>query len=220
MFLYHGTTKRVADLSLKEGLKPRNKKKSTWAVESANDSIYLTDAYAPFFSFNAGHIGHTRELAVIAIHTEKLNFMDFLPDEDALEQVDRISPNKTKFDRPVETMEERTAWFRDHAHTYPIRGIDYQWSLQVLGTCRHVGAIPPEAIVKIATWNEHETPLSFMFDPSITLVNYRIVGNRYRWCMREMMKDEQTEELSEFDKFGMDIDKIHELFDKIKITNR
>lgn len=212
MFLYHGTTKAVADKALVEGLKPRGKKKSEWRMASNRNAVYLTDAYAPYFAFNAASNAGTDDHAVIVIDTKALNIGHLMPDEDALEQASRNSG-------PSGTMIQRTRHFRDNQSFYASQGWDWLWSLKVLGTCCYHGTIPPEAIVKVVSWNRETTrDLVFVFDPTISLMNYQFVGSRYRYLMQEFAKVNSGHQLTEMDRFGMgNMNAILSIFDTVDI---
>lgn len=189
MMLYHGTTKKVADKAIKTGLRPRGRLESNWAQASDSESIYLTDAYAPYFSIAACDKKSENFGAVIAIDTDKLNPLFLHADEDACEQTTRNQFLSEK------TMEYRTSFWRDSPFLADETGMNWKWSLQALGTCRYKGHIPPTAIKKIAFWNERTIPMMFIFDPTITLINYQIMGSRYRYLMQKMMKEKITETL-------------------------
>ncbi len=51
MKLYHGTSEPLARLILKEGIKPRGKRRGNWKDQpSGADRVYLTTAYALYFA--------------------------------------------------------------------------------------------------------------------------------------------------------------------------
>ncbi len=211
MFLYHGTTKSVAEIALKTGLTPRWKRKSTWTVASSKHAVYLTDAYAPYFAFNAANQAQTDYHAVVVVDTKYLGLADLMPDEDALEQATRKDPLVQG------SMLERTKHFRDNQTYYAAQGMDWRWSLNVLGTCCYHGVIPPKAIVKIITWDRETTKnLVFVFDPVIVLANYRFVGARYRWMMQQFARMNTGYKLDEFNRFGMQEEAMLNIFSSVK----
>lgn len=195
MLLYHGTTKKIADKAIKTGLKPRGKLKSNWAQASDPNSIYLTNAYAPYFSVSACGAKSENFGAVIAVDTNELNPALFFADEDACEQATR------KQFEIYRTMEYRTSFWRDNPYLAAENGMSWKWSLDILGTCRYSGPIPPNAIKKIAFWNERDRTMLTVFDPTITLMNYHIMGSRYRYLMQKMMKEPITEILDGIGQF-------------------
>jgi len=133
-------------------------------------------------------------------------------DEDALEQATRDAS-----DTPRGTMLERTMWFRDRLPEMAANGLDYKWSLDVLGTCAHMGRIPSSAIVKVARWNTKVAVLQFVFDPTITLMNYRIMGPRYRYLMAKLM-GEPLPELDDWSRSALgDESRIDNLFSKVRV---
>jgi hypothetical protein len=220
MILYHGTTKRVADLAIRDGLKPRSATKSRghYAAASHPDAVYLTNAYAPYFSMN------TKEplssgFAVIVIDTAKLSIGDLMPDEDALEQATRRSPDIVV---PGD-MAQRTRHFRARQAQYAAKGLDWLWSLRMLGTCCHHGTIPTGAIVKVIEWTDRRTMAELFFgcfDAQISLANYHLCGARYRWLMQQFARMDTGHKLPEFDRFAMmNLPFIEELFERDTISH-
>jgi hypothetical protein len=187
-FLYHGTSGKIADQVLSQGLQTRSQhmKTSNWqhSIESNPDAIYLTDSYAPYFAVNATEIPEHGtleweaggyEAAVIQIDVNKLDHSKLVPDEDVLEQSGR------KRDRVGGSMKLRTRWYRNRIHKYA--GTDaWLTSLKIMGTLGHMGSIPVEAITRIAYWDLRKAP-TFTFDNMdaiICLANYQFVGDKYR----------------------------------------
>lgn len=219
MLLYHGTTKSVADKALKSGLKPRGTRRSMWDQKSDPNSVYLTNAYAPYFSVAACGVKNETFGAVLQIDTDKIktNFLSqalFFADEDACEQATRKSfPEDWNMNR-------RTDFWRDNPLVANKNGLDWKWSLDVLGTCRYNEIIPSEAITKVAIWNEKEYPMVFIFDPTITLINYQIMGSRYRRLTQMFMQEPETEEIQEIDKMLESQEQgIRDYFKNVKVTD-
>lgn len=187
-YLYHGTSETVAQRALKAGLLPRSAHRngSNWthSVESNPDTIYLSDAYAPYFAVAASDIPKDGtdefeeggvEAAVIQIDVSKLDHFKLVPDEDVLEQSGR------RYDNVKGKMKQRTRWYRTRLKQY--RGTE-AWlaSLEAMGTCGHIGPIPVEAISRVAYWDLRNAP-RFTFanmDAMICLANYRFVGDKYK----------------------------------------
>lgn len=209
MKLYHGTCAKAVERILKNGLTPRKKRPSVWATASNPSAVYLTDAYAIHFGVNACPKGQGR-LAIIEIDTSELDEAYLAPDEDFLEQVTRKSPEFfATFDG--KTMEERTLWFRrrilrDYRHLW-------QRSLNGLGNCAYFNRIPPSAFTQVAILStEHAFCLAS--DPTITLVNYRLLGPFYRNLTRAVFADydlfepdplNRHEGLAEVDRTGIEV---------------
>lgn len=189
MKLYHGTSERWAREIWRHGLWPRAdlETEGNWShtVESAEDCVYLTVAYAPYFAFCAAE--DKERWAIVEVDSEQLDEDALLPDEDFLEQVLR---QQKEFDdhwlwdefHELETMEDRTRWCRDHAHVLS----SWQESLNGIGNCAHTGHIPPEAITRIVLfdpWEEregHKWARLMAVDPSISVLNFQLVGEKYR----------------------------------------
>jgi hypothetical protein len=175
MRLYHGTTVKVATLALKQGLTPRNSHgKSNWkhTVESNPDLVYLTTAYAAYYAMCATD---SDSFGIVEIDTDWLDDDKMLPDEDFIEQATR---NNKKAGVKGKTMEERTAYIRDHIH-----GFQSYWETSVkhLGNCAHEGLIPPSAIkrVSIVKWKKCKAMSGQAMQPAIVLANFALMGKRY-----------------------------------------
>lgn len=191
MKLYHGTSETIGRLALTEGLKPRivTGAKSTWERnESAPEYVYLTRAYALYFAYNAVPLeeGNSdkqfdHKWAVVEVDTDLLDDEDMRPDEDFLEQASRGQemPDWCEGLDECKTMETRTEWFRDNLHWF-----QHMWDVSVdkLGNAAHAGTIPPEAITRVALYTPKSNDMitTMALDPTITLVNYMIMGQKYR----------------------------------------
>jgi hypothetical protein len=195
MLLYHGTDGRKLDNILKVGLRPRGRGKSNWdhnGIHSNARCVYLTDSYAPYFAFNAAS-GKVRYCAVVEVDTDRLDEWDLFPDEDFLEQASRgegaIVPG---------SMKERTLHYRRRQFDYDLTsqcrmsggGVSPWWraSLDHLGTCAHRDVIPPEAITRAVRWPMRGNgTLMMVWDPTITMLNQRIMGDRYKALTAKLM---------------------------------
>lgn len=218
MILFHGTTAEIAKRSLNEGLLPRKMHggKSHYAASSHPDAVYLTDAYAPYFAMNTGK--NFNGAAVLVIDTTGCNIANLVADEDALEQATRRieGPDYPRMDWD---MMKRTNWFKMRQFEFAAKGYDWRWSLKALGTCAYHGPIPKQAIKKIISWTDLEiaAQLMMIFDPTISIINYHVVGKRYRYLLRALCDLPQTEELSDFDLFGMDMEAVKRIFSDSRI---
>lgn len=185
MKLYHGTTKAVALAAMTEGLKPRGLGPGRWEDNpSRDDCVYLTDAYAPYFAANAADISAGEEWAIVEVDT-KLFSNKMLPDEDFLEQAARLKliEHKAPYEYITWSMDERTAWFRHRLGWW-----EEHWlaSLRSLGTCCALGEVPAEAITRVSIFNPATNPTAaFMaLDPTISMLNYTLMGPKYRMLNR------------------------------------
>ncbi|MAZ56785.1 hypothetical protein CL653_03265 [bacterium] len=182
MLIYHGTSSRYLQNILKNGLHPRKKtKNSNWRTKSGSDRIYLSHAYAPYYAMNAIGNSEVDRPVILEIDTKDFNIMNLVADEDYLEQVTRNRdnlPNNWSITR-------RTIHYRQRARTmgFELENGSAFDSLKYLGTCAYLGDIPPSAITRVITWNPDKlSKLTWMvMDPTITLMNYKIVGKKYRW---------------------------------------
>jgi hypothetical protein len=66
-------------------------------------------------------------------------------------------------------------------------------SVEYLGTCSHRGTVPVEAITRVVTYpHRPNVHLHFVWDPTISLLNQAIVGDRYRALMAKLFAGEFT----------------------------
>lgn len=196
MKLYHGTSEKIAKIALQDGFKPRKilKKKSNWKMASNDQLIYLTSAYAGYFAANAS--SNKEHWAIIEIDTEKLEYDNFRPDEDFLEQYSR----NLSFDETCKisfqlanskTMKQRTRYFRDNLNKFAHLWLE---SLDSLGNCSYKGIIPPSAITKVAIYDPYSNEIISMaaLDPLISIFNFKFCGEKYialtSWFMDENPK--------------------------------
>lgn len=201
--LYHGTSGTAARKALTEGIQPRRiTHKSNWdTFESHPDYVYLTDAYAPFYANRATK--YPRKLGIVEVDVDRLNWDKLRPEEDAVEQMTRgITDWKVVNDPqlrsvlskiPNTNMVERTRFVRDH-----LDRLHSMWgaSLRLLGTCAYHGFIPREAITRVSIFDPKSNPWVVMttMDPSITLMNYRVLAEKYRFFTRWFFEPVSAEE--------------------------
>lgn len=185
MKLYHGTSAQHLDTILSQGLKPRGKSTGNWShtTKSRSDCVYLTDAYAPYFCFSAVNGVADAKCLVVEIDTEKMDPVLLLPDEDTL--VHGVKPTG---DIPTD-MKKRTRYWRSRLLRFV--GTDmWATSLKFLGTCAYKGIVPPEAITRYAVWpHKPNVTLAFVWDPTITPLNYKICGSSYRQGTQRLFGD-------------------------------
>ena len=187
MKLYHGTSESRARKIMVDGLKPRGKSgKTNWkhSIESNPKAVYLTDAYPLYFAVQASDSGE--RWAVIEIETDLLDESKLHPDEDVLEQAGRKHDNI-----PVKGMIERTRYYRGIARKNP----NWDKSLKFMGTCSYYGTIPPEAITRVVFVDPKKLDGGFslsLIDCSISLVNYKFCGEKYRNVTQWVMGEKKT----------------------------
>lgn len=198
MLLYHGTTLEAARAAREVGILTRAQaKRSNFShvdAPSGRDRVYMTDAYAPHFSYCACCNRDVFEAAVLRVDTSMLDVDDLMPDEDYLEQMTR-----GRDDLPKKwTTSRRTRFYKKRAHLLSDRDqMTWEDSLAGLGTCAHLGAIPPEAITGLASWSYRGegSMMCLAFDPTITMLNYQFRGGYYRVLMRMLFGDPCEEEV-------------------------
>lgn len=197
MLLYHGTSFARWEQIKDTGILPRKLSGvSNWehTIESEANTIYLTDAYAPYFSFQTIADGEPNFAVIIEIDSDRLTQSKFVADEDALEQVSRQVKNGDGLPKDM-SMEDRTLHYRKMAPTYAQHGYGYEWSLKALGTCGYRGKIPLKAITRVAIVDlSVNKQMSVFLDPSISIINYQFVGSKYRALLKMVFGDEPNPE--------------------------
>lgn len=177
MYLAHGTTPHVArKIAPKVGLRTRSHhRRSNWKGNPSHPScVYLTNAYA----FHYGKMASPgTDLGLVEVNADRLAYGSLMADEDALEQASRES----MIDIPGgESLQTRTRYFREQLRNYAARGYAATWSLDAIGNCTHWGSIHPGAISRcVVIHNYHLPSFTAAFDPTITIVNFMIMGERY-----------------------------------------
>lgn len=185
MKLYHGTNGRRIPEILQHGIQPRGKKRGNWqrTVTSNPNAVYLTDAYALYFAMVASD--NDLQLGVIEVETDRMEEVLFLPDEDFLEQATRKFEGNTK----GRTMKQRTLWYRRHAWEYQSK---WELSLKHMGTCCYYDTILPRQITKavVIDGKKRNDILAEVLDPTVTLLHYKFLGERYRSIVRWLVGQE------------------------------
>lgn len=176
--LTHGTSAAVAQAALQHGLLTRAESgvASQWAAHpSHGGAVYLTDAYALYFALNTLREPKDGDrVGVVEVDTKYCTLL--APDEDALEQLGRIRGDGVGGD-----IGRRTRWYRQRLDRYTTDAHARE-SLAALGTCAHIGNVPARAVTRVALINPQlQAELCFeALDPTISLINYAIVGAKYR----------------------------------------
>lgn len=192
MIVYHGTSWANWQKIKTEGLRVRgSSSKSNWthSIESNPDTVYLTNAYAIYFGLSALSLeGDDTKVVVIEMDTDDLPGR-LVPDEDALEQVAR---NQGSDGLPKHwSMQERTRYYRGMTSVYAEQGLDFEWSMSVLGTGGHLGDIPASCFRRVAIFDpKDEKALAWAFyDTSVSVINYQVLGPRWRSIHHMIFED-------------------------------
>lgn len=166
MELYHGTSVESARKILKGGFKYGVKYNWVGKIKSKKGLIYLSLAYAPYYAMAAKSPSKMR--AIVKVRVDKRNLY---PDEDFLYATAIGSKVYTpKFD------------LKQYKH---LAGA----SLKYLG---NVCAFPED--IKVIGIREFNAERLFMVcDPSITPINYAIMGNYYRKLTEWIYKGRKPE---------------------------
>lgn len=188
-YLYHGTSAKQLSSIRKHGLQPsKHTSNNNWENCPANpNAVYLTNSYAHYYASCA--VKGNGDLAIVRIDTEKLDLALFCADEDPIAQVWVNKPDKNpKGLDLIKLTEEVRA---------EIEFFEAEVSMGLLGTCAYLGAIPPEAIDSVVTMTmKANSELVWAgYDPTISIMNYRIIGHKYRNLMEVIFSapDQQQE---------------------------
>ncbi len=179
---YHGTSTATLDDILENGIRPRSVTgKSNWdKFKSRDDMVYLTTAYPLYFAFNAMASPEAEKCVVIEVDINKLEKKKIYPDEDFLAQViAEVQGETLERVHPVIRMnleKYRNAW---------------RESLKNMGSVCHKGHIQVEAITRYAVVDvKHQAQLVHScLDPTITYMNYQIMGSYYEGIVAWIMGD-------------------------------
>lgn len=208
MLLYHGTSEATARKALTEGLRPRGRRRtSNWEIASEPNHVYLTVAYAGYFAMAAADEGE--RWGIIEIDTDRLDEDNLRPDEDFLEQASLGQAVKDRFSgallAPSLDMIKRTAWFRKRLWQFAHL---WETSIAGLGNCAHEGIIAPAAITRVSFYDPASNPMVTMMaaDPTISLMNYRLMSGKYHALTRWFMGDAVA--AYEFDGFSQVFDPV------------
>jgi hypothetical protein len=194
MKLYHGTNEVAGKAILSDGFVPRGRRGGNWkhSVESHPDGVYFTTAYALYFAL-ASTEGDPRlkndEPGVCAmifeIDTDLLPEPGCLvPDEDCLEQVNRgrkAADSGLPKSYALWGMKKRTVFWRERLPFF-MHSDGWKASLDAMGNCCHLGPVPASAITRVAIVDLKGAAdaCHMALDPTISVLNYRFVGKRYR----------------------------------------
>ena len=153
MILFHGTSAINAKKIEQYGFA---EVKNNWKVTSKNGFVYLSTAYAPFYAMNANKKGY--KLALIKV---KVDEFCLFPDDDFLMRaMGKPVYTQTELDK-IELEDYQQHWIK---------------SLEWMGNV----AAYPDDIEIIGTTYFSGKNLLFRCDPTITPINYKIMGGYYK----------------------------------------
>lgn len=176
-YLYHGTRLSLMDVIMENGIRPRGKRKSNWERFVSNrERIYLTSCYPFYFAHHAAVENEVEDdaLIVLEIDTKQLDIRLFYPDEDYIAQAMRKISQTNEIGKSIEMF--KIYWLK---------------SLLGMGTCSYKGVIPFEAINRICKFEPKENPHLWITicDPSISIMNYQLLGNYYKGLVAWFFED-------------------------------
>jgi hypothetical protein len=152
LIFYHGTSEENAKRIEKEGFVPD--KKYNWKVKSKKGFVYLSVAYAPFYAMKH----YTEKLALIKVEVDT---KDCYPEDDY-----------------IMAMKGRAFYTQKELDTVNIEDYKVLWekSLKYLGNV----AVKPEKIKIIGIRYFNGRKLVLKCDPSITPLNFIVMGEYYK----------------------------------------
>jgi len=190
MKIYHGTTKERAQSILREGFTTNGK--ANWLVPSRKDFVYLSLAYAPFFSISADSPGEDHAIVLCEVDEE-----DLYPDDDFL---------MLALGKPVYTIEDLAQVnFEDYKHAWT-------QSLDKLGSV----SARFDRVRAIDFTSYEGLRMLTLCDPVIAPINYLLMGGYYRWLSDKLYAGNTTEDIlnNHVDKWSEQIVNYINTFDK------
>lgn len=194
MKLYHGTSsKNLTKILSDRAIMPRGNAPGNWQplVPSREDFVYLTTAYPIYYGINAipekdwdARNHRSIPVAIIEIDTDRIDVDLLAADEDAVEQSMRGINNEL----PVNwDYRRRISYYRDRAHAF-----SHEKSLQLLGSCGHIGPIRSDAITRVALVDVVKQPLlmSEAMSVSIDVDTHMIAGLGHSGMLKWVFGDE------------------------------
>lgn len=167
MKVYHGTSfDKFTEITI-NGLAPREDRATNWPDNpSMSDMVYLTTVYPFYFAYCASCEDGSKAV-VIEIEIDRLPYQNFYPDEDFIWQAMK------KEDRwDLKDIRKQIDVFRKY----------FQDSMDNLGNFCYMGTIPRQAMTRAVSvdFEKRNRLLSEVMDPTISILNYRFVGDKYK----------------------------------------
>jgi len=168
--LYHGTNAKNLSSILSKGLRTRGKKRGNWdAYPSRPDMVYLTTAYAPFFAIQSCKDGE--KALILELDRDRLDESNLYPDEDFIVQC-LAAQNNESIEAIHEDIKDTLECYQHH----------FKDSINGLGNVCYKGTVDLVSISRYCVIDVSARPdlMMMSLDPSISLMNYRFCGSRYR----------------------------------------
>ena len=183
--LYHGTSERHLNSILMNGIVPRGYRgaESNWEdYPSADDRIYLTQAYGIYFAYSAAKDDERGVIIEVEVELD-----DLVGDEDAFAQGKFEAGHELEFLNDWD-MPKRTSFWRHQLGDMFGTG---EASLKMLGNCAHPGVVSKN---KITRYRAFDVTLEIILnhDPVISLMNFHFCGEQYVSQMRDFMAHPDT----------------------------
>lgn len=170
MNLYHGTSSRNLASILRSGIRPRGRRSGNWEqYPSRKDLVYLTTAYAPYFAWHSAD--GEEQAVIIEVCRDGLSDLNLYPDEDFVAQA-LANQLKVSIDAVHRGVRDCIEGYQHHAND----------SIECLGNVSHKGTVPASCITRYVTvdLNQQRDLHQICLDPSISIMNYRFCGAKYR----------------------------------------
>ncbi len=153
LILYHGTSEDNAKKIEKEGFV--TDKSYNWDIKSKPGFLYLSQAYGPFYAMSH----NTNKLALIKVEVDS---KDCYPEDDFLMWYMLKKPKYTQDDLDKINLENHKFLWRE--------------SLKYIGNV----AVKPDKVKVLGIRYFDGKNLLFKCDPSITPINFKIMGEYYK----------------------------------------
>lgn len=183
MILYHGTSLRRLEKIKKEGLKPRQEKKSNWETgigKSRKDLVYLTNCYACYYASASCKNNDKPVVLKLDIDANKLQLF---PDEEFLFRSSSICKETNK-EKAIELYEEIDPTdLEQFINKKTGECINWEDSLEFMGTIT-AKFIPKECIIGYVIGEGIDFTMNC--DPSVSLMNYKFCGDMYKEYLKNL----------------------------------
>lgn len=174
--MYHGTAYKYYDTIRKFGITPRSSGEGNWdEFPSRSDMVYLTTTYPFFFSVAAENKEDSEKIVVFETELCNLDYNYLYPDEDFVYQV-----MKMKYKPKIEALAH-------DLHVEIKEGIEKyreMWlsSIINMGNCAYQDDIHPTCFSRccIVDLKDRSHLAMEILNPSISIMNHRLCGERYR----------------------------------------
>ena len=169
MKVYHGTAYKALPYILKHGIKPRQDNEGNWPKAISREGfVYMTTCYPLYYAIQATK-DNSKKIVIFEVETDLLRQSRLAPDEDFIGSVLSLQL-KISIEEGMAMCLNPLDW-------------RHEWRKGVanMGNCCYFGKIPLKAITRYAIIDTKNNVALLMrgMDPSISLMNYRLMSETY-----------------------------------------